>query len=60
MTTINMIPLDSVKHKNLRINVDRNYSHVSNQNMTPLLASEFIPASTNFPIVFVKQQETGK
>jgi hypothetical protein len=60
MTTINMIPLDSVKHKNLRVNVDRNYAHVSNQNMTPLLASEFIPASTNFPIVFVKQQETGK
>jgi len=60
MTTINMIPLDSVKHKNLRINVDRNYSHVSNQNMTPLLASEFLPASTNFPIVFVKEQETGK
>ncbi|MBA6336974.1 SapC family protein [Colwellia sp. BRX8-7] len=60
MTTINMIPLDSVKHKNLRINVDRNYAHVSNQNMTPLLASEFIPASTNFPIIFVKQQETGK
>lgn len=60
MTTINMIPLDSVKHKNLRINVDRNYSHVSNQNMAPLLASEFLSASTNFPIVFVKQQETGK
>jgi hypothetical protein len=60
MTTINMIPLDSAKHKKLRINVDRNYSHVSHQNMTPLLASEFLAASTNFPIVFVKQQETGK
>jgi hypothetical protein len=60
MTTINMIPLDSVKHKSLRINVDRSYSHVNNQNMTPLLASEFLLASTNFPIVFVKQPETGK
>jgi hypothetical protein len=60
MTTINMIPLDSAKHKKLRINVDRNYSHVSHQNMTPVLASEFLAASTNFPIVFVKQQETGK
>tara|TARA_R110000751_G_scaffold116604_2_gene216556 strand:+ start:346123 stop:346827 length:705 start_codon:yes stop_codon:yes gene_type:complete len=55
-----MIPLDSAKHKNLRINVDRNYSHVSQQNMTPLLASEFLKASINFPIVFVKQTETGK
>jgi hypothetical protein len=60
MTTKNMVPLDSVKHKNLRINVDRNYTHVNDQNMVPLLASEFLPASTNFPIVFVKQQETGK
>lgn len=60
MTPVNMIPLDSVKHKKLRINVDPNYSHVSQQNMTPLLASEFLKASTNFPIVFVKQSETGK
>jgi hypothetical protein len=60
MTTVNMIPLDPVKHKHLRINVDRNYAHVSHQNMTPLLASEFLSASTNFPVAFVKQQETGK
>ena len=60
MTTANMVPLDSTSHKNLRIKVDRNYGHVSNQNMSPLLASEFLAASTNFPIVFVKQQETGK
>jgi len=60
MTTKNIVPLDSVKHKNLRINVDRNYAHVSEQNMIPLLASEFLAASTNFPIAFVKQQETGK
>ena len=60
MSTINMTPLDSSKHKNLRLNIDRNYSHVSHQNMIPLLAFEFLEASTNFPIVFVKEQETGK
>lgn len=60
MTSINMTPLDSTKHKNLRIKVDRSYAHVSQQNMVPLLASEFISASTNFPIVFVKQQDTGQ
>jgi hypothetical protein len=60
MTSINMTPLDSTKHKNLRIKVDRSYSHVGQQNMIPLLASEFISASTNFPIVFVKQQDTGQ
>ena len=59
MTEKKIVPLDSAKHKNLRINVDRNYGHASEHNMVPLLASEFLPASTNFPIVFVKQQETG-
>lgn len=57
--TVNMVPLDSTKHKDLYINVDQSYSHVSGQNMTPLVAAEFLSASTNFPIVFVKQQETG-
>lgn len=60
MTEIKIAPLDSVKHRNLFIQVDQNYRHVSNQNMVPLVASEFLQASTNFPIVFVKQEETGK
>ena len=60
MTTVNMVPLDSVRHRNLHVNVDQSYGHVSKQNMVPLLAFEFLQASTNFPIVFVKQQETGK
>jgi len=55
-----MVPLDSKKHSNLFIKVDRSYSHVKQQNMVPLLASEFLQASTNFPIVFAKQEETGK
>ena len=57
---INMVPLDSNKHKNLQISIDRNYPHVAKQHMVPLVAAEFLPSSTNFPIVFVKQQETGK
>ena len=60
MTAIKMVPLDSAKHKDLHIKVDKNYGHVSKQNMVSLLAFEFLQASTNFPIVFVKQQETGK
>ena len=55
-----MAPLNSAQHKDLYINVDQSYSHISGQNMTPLVASEFLSASTNFPIVFVKQQETGR
>jgi|VirMetMinimDraft_7_1064189.scaffolds.fasta_scaffold00349_4 hypothetical protein len=58
--TSKVVPLDSVKHCDLRVKVDRSYSHIAQQNMVPLMAFEFLPASTNFPIVFVKQSETGK
>ena len=58
--TMNMVPLNSAKHKELFIQVDQNYPHVAEQNMVPLVASEFLSASNNFPIVFVKQQETGQ
>ena len=57
---MNMVPLDSAKHKELFIQVDQNYPHIADKNMVPLVASEFLSASTNFPIVFVKQQETGQ
>ena len=60
MTSSNITPLDAAKHKDLKIKMDPSYSHVSKQNMTPLVATEFLAASTNFPIVFVKQPDTGK
>lgn len=58
--TVKMIPLDPIAHKNLHVKVDHSYGHMCEQNMVPLSASEFLQSSTNFPIVFVKQQETGK
>ena len=58
--TINMVPLDAKQHKHLYIKPDKSYAHITNQNMVPLVAAEFLQASTNFPIVFVKQQETGQ
>jgi hypothetical protein len=58
--TIKISPLDSIKHKKTRIKVDPFYGHVSGQQMIPVLAFEFLKASTSFPIVFVKQQDTGK
>ena len=58
--TIKISPLDSIKHKKNRIKVDPFYGHVSGQQMIPVLAFEFLKASTSFPIVFVKQQDTGK
>lgn len=58
--TKKIVPLDVNKHSKLRINVDPNYGHVANQNMVPLVAFEFLKAGADYPIVFVKQQETGR
>lgn len=58
--SINMVALDSAKHKNLHIKVDPNYGHISQSNMVPVVAFEFLKAASDYPIVFVKQQETGK
>jgi hypothetical protein len=53
-------PLNYDKHKSLFLNFDKSFSHISTQNIVPLAAFEYIKASSNFPIVFIKQQSTGK
>ena len=53
-------PLNYNKHKSLSLNFDKSYSHISTQNMVPLAAFEYMKASSNFPIVFIKEQATGK
>ena len=58
--TSNIVPLNANIHKGLKVNISKTFSHVENQNMVPLLAFEYLQASTNFPIVFVKQSDTGK
>jgi hypothetical protein len=56
----NIVPLDANEHSSLKIKSDKTYSHASKQYMVTLVAAEFLSSSTNFPIFFVKQQETGK
>ena len=58
--TKNIQALDSNEHSKLKVKTDTAHIHASNQHMVPLVAAEFLAASTNFPIMFVKQQETGK
>ena len=56
----NIVPLDANKHKNICIKPKQNYAHASNQHIVPLVAAEYLSAAGNFPIVFVKQQDTGQ
>jgi hypothetical protein len=55
-----IVPLDSNIHKNTKIQVDKFYSHVQQQNIIPILAFEFLKASSDYPIFFIKQEDTGR
>lgn len=56
----NIVPLQHNIHSKLRLQANKNYYQVADQHMLPLVAAEFLPASTSLPIVFIKQQETGQ
>ncbi|MEW6994318.1 SapC family protein [Colwelliaceae bacterium MEBiC 14330] len=55
-----IVPLDSNIHKNIKIQADKFYSHIQQQNIIPILAFEFLKASSDYPIFFIKQEDTGR
>ncbi|GLS84862.1 SapC family protein [Paraferrimonas haliotis] len=50
--------LDPIKHNNIKIS-DTDYSHVATQQIVAITAMEFDKAATEYPIVFIKNSETG-
>ncbi len=52
--------LNNIKHKNLKILTDKSFQHAKHHHMSYLLVNEFPKACLNFPIVFVKDSETGE
>jgi hypothetical protein len=58
MTTL--VALDSEKHKLLKVIEDKNYTHAKEKHLLPIAIHEFALAATNFPIVFVKDSQTGQ
>lgn len=56
----NIVLLDRNIHRNLRIKKNTDFAHVSNDNMVPVVANEFMHAGNNFPIVFVKEAGTAQ
>ncbi|MGZ9899101.1 SapC family protein [Shewanella gaetbuli] len=58
MTTI--VPLDSQKHQSLSLISNAGYAHIQQSHLLPLTVHEFAMAATNFPIVFVKDAQTGQ
>lgn len=46
-------------HSKIKIN-DANMLHVADQHMVPVLLHEFVKAAAEYPLVFVKNSETGQ
>lgn len=58
--TANIVALDKNIHKNLRIKQDNTFKHASKQHLSILQAHEFTAAALHYPVVFVKDSETGQ
>jgi hypothetical protein len=55
-----MIPLNNKQHANLKVQQVNDVTRFKNQNVIPVTVQDFIPLSTEFPIIFVKNEETGQ
>ena len=55
-----MTPLNNKQHANLKIQQSNDVSRFKKQHLIPITVQDFIPLSTEFPIVFVKNEETGQ
>lgn len=55
-----MIPLNNKQHANLKVQKINDVTRFKNQNVIPVTVQDFIPLSTEFPIIFVKNEETGQ
>jgi hypothetical protein len=56
---VDIVPIQIDVHSRLKIN-DSNMAHVSDQQVIPILFQEFLTASRSYPIVFVKNVDTGR
>lgn len=56
----NIAAIDKNVHKHTKIKPDNCYGHSKNRHFTVLTVQEFVPASQDFPILFIKNSETGQ
>ena len=55
-----IVPLDKEKHKGKRIRKSSTYAHAAHQQMIPLVVHEIPSAAIEFPLLFVKDGQTGE
>ncbi|WP_237054962.1 SapC family protein [Microbulbifer sediminum] len=55
-----IVPLQSDAHRDLKVRELGSFGHVKNSHMVPVTAHEFTRLGAEYPIVFVKNSETGQ
>ncbi|MCK8043604.1 SapC family protein [Shewanella sp. 1CM18E] len=56
----NIVPLNFEHHLQMRINDSKDFSRFSDQHLIPVVFHEFHHLASEFPLVFVKNTETGQ
>lgn len=54
-----LVPINSSQHKDIKLKRAQNYNFAKQVHVAPLLAHEFPQASSSFPIIFHKNEESG-
>ena len=57
-STPKIVPLTKEQHAATKINNNNAFSHISGEHMLPVVVHEFVVAGAEFPIVFVKSNDT--
>lgn len=57
-STPKIVPLNKEQHAATKINNNNAFSHISNEHLLPVVVHEFVVAGAEFPIVFVKNNDT--
>jgi hypothetical protein len=56
----NIIPVNNELHRSMKITRSQNFSRFSQQHLIPITVQDFSAISSELPIVFVKNSETGQ
>lgn len=58
--TFQVVPLRQDIHRHLKLNTQLSFAEFSDRHLFPIAVHEFSRASTEYPVVFVKDSETGQ
>lgn len=53
-------PINDKKHAKTRITISSDFRHLADQQLVPITLHEFPQAATEFPIIFVKNSDSGQ